>query len=164
MFKNLILISVLVGSILDLQSLSVITAGNFVTRSSKTTVTDSDISRINFIENSWNAAIKKAAAEKKLIFVDAYAVWCAPCRQLKATTFKDKAAAAFFNKNFVNLSMDMEKGEGIKLSEKWGVEEFPTLIILDHKGKVVTGNVGFMDAPGLIRLGQQALKKNQAGL
>lgn len=162
MFKNLILISVLVGSILDLQSLSVITAGNFVTRSSKTTVTD--ISSINFIENSWNAAIKKAAAEKKLIFVDAYAVWCAPCRQLKATTFKDKGAAAFFNKNFVNLSMDMEKGEGIKLSEKWGVEEFPTLIILDHKGKVVTGNVGFMDAPGLIRLGQQALKKNQAGL
>ena len=164
MFKNLILFSLLVCGILDFQSLSVIRGANFVTRSFKTPVIESDISRITFIENSWNGAIKKAAAEKKMIFVDAYAVWCAPCRQLKATTFKDKAAAAFFNKNFVNLSIDMEKGEGIRLAEKWGVEEFPTLIILDHKGNIVTGNVGFMDAPGLIRLGQQALKKNKAGL
>lgn len=121
------------------------------------------LSQINFIENSWSAAVKKAAADKKLIFVDAYAVWCVPCRKLKATTFKDKTAAEFFNKNFVNLSLDMEKGEGLKLSGKWGVEEFPTLIILDHNGNVITGNIGFLDAKDLVKFGKKALVKKQEG-
>lgn len=33
-------------------------------------------------------------------------------KQLKNTTFKDSQAADLFNKNFVNLSVDMEKGQG----------------------------------------------------
>lgn len=92
---------------------------------------------IVFIENSFSAALKKAKAERKYIFVDAYATWCGPCKQLKNKTFKDDQAADFFNKNFVNLSLDMEKGEGTDLAEKWGVQEYPTLLILDHSGKVV---------------------------
>lgn len=130
---------------------------------SKPVATKSTATQVNFIENSWSAAVKKASAEKKLIFVDAYAVWCAPCRQLKATTFRDKLAAEYFNRNFVNLSLDMEKGEGEKLAEKWKVDEFPTLLMVDYLGNVVTGNVGFMDARDLIKFGERALAKRKAG-
>lgn len=159
MFKNLILLIFLTGATSDLQPRSLRSGTDVVHGILPTRTANSSVSGINFIENSWTTAVKRASAEKKLIFVDAYAVWCGPCRQLKATTFKDKAAAAFFNKNFVNLSLDMEKGEGIKLSEKWGVEEFPTLIILDQKGNVVVGNVGFIDANTLVKLGQRAMAK-----
>ena len=50
---------------------------------------------ILFIENAWDSAMKRAAAEQKYIFVDAYATWCGPCKLLKTTTFRDKEAANF---------------------------------------------------------------------
>ena len=36
---------------------------------------------IKFIDEDWKLALKKAASEKKYIFVDAYASWCGPCRR-----------------------------------------------------------------------------------
>ncbi|TCD07655.1 DUF255 domain-containing protein [Pedobacter frigidisoli] len=118
--------------------------------------------KINFIENSWTAALKKARTEHKYIFVDAYASWCGPCKQLKNTTFNDKEAAAFFNKNFVNLSIDMEKGEGVNLADQWGVQEYPTLMIFDSSGKKVLTSTGFLQPQDLIKFGQQALKKSKS--
>ncbi|MXV15802.1 thioredoxin family protein [Hufsiella ginkgonis] len=114
---------------------------------------------IKFIENSWPTALAKAKAEHKYIFVDAYATWCGPCKLLKSTTFADPEAAAFFNANFVNVSIDMEKGEGPKLAERWQVEAYPTLIIFDPEGKPVLGTAGFMKAKELIRFGKQALAR-----
>ncbi|MBW4891813.1 thioredoxin family protein [Mucilaginibacter sp. HMF5004] len=115
--------------------------------------------QINFIEDAWNTALKKAAAENKYIFVDAYATWCGPCKMLKATTFKDKKVAEFFNKNFINVSMDMEKGIGPKLAAEWQMQAYPTLIIFNPKGKAVLGTVGFIKANELLKFGQQGLAK-----
>jgi len=114
---------------------------------------------IVFIENSFLTALKKAKTEHKYIFVDAYTSWCGPCKQLKNTTFKDSQTADFFNKNFVNLSVDMEKGEGTDLAEKWGVQEYPTLLILDHNGKVLHRSIGYLDAKQLTAFGKKALQK-----
>jgi len=40
---------------------------------------------------------------------------------LKRKTFHDKAAGDFFNANFINVVVDMEKGEGPDLSVQYGV-------------------------------------------
>jgi thioredoxin 1 len=115
--------------------------------------------QIDFIENSWTEALKQAAAQNKYIFVDAYASWCGPCKLLKATTFKNKNAAAFYNSNFINVAIDMEKGQGPALAAQWGLRAYPTLIIFDAKGKPVYGTVGFIKADDLIKFGVQALNK-----
>jgi thiol:disulfide interchange protein len=115
--------------------------------------------KIHFIEDAWTAALKQAAAENKYIFVDAYASWCGPCKMLKATTFKDSKVAAFFNKNFVNVSLDMEKGIGPKLAAEWRMEAYPTLIIFTPQGKAVLGSVGYIKAGELLKFGQEALAK-----
>jgi thioredoxin 1 len=114
---------------------------------------------IVFIENSWDEALKQAARQNKYIFVDAYATWCGPCKMLKAQTFTDDKAAAFFNSNFINVSIDMEKGRGPELARQWQLTAYPTLIIFDPKGKPVLGTVGFIRAGELIRFGKEALKK-----
>ena len=116
-------------------------------------------SKIIFIEDDWNEALKQAAAQHKYIFVDAYATWCGPCMMLKATTFKNKKAADFYNKNFINVAMDMEKGLGPQLAAQWGMQAYPTLIIFNSKGDPVLGTVGYIKAPDLIRFGEEALKK-----
>ena len=118
-----------------------------------------DNSQIVFIEDNWNEALKQAAAQHKYIFVDAYATWCGPCKMLKATTFKNKKAAEFYNKNFINIAIDMEKGMGPQLAAQWRMQAYPTLIIFNPKGEPVLGTVGYIKAPDLIRFGEAALKK-----
>jgi thioredoxin 1 len=115
--------------------------------------------QINFIEDAWTQALKQAAAQNKYIFVDAYATWCGPCKMLKAKTFTDSQVAAFYNKNFINVSIDMEKGMGPQLAKEWQMQAYPTLIIFSPKGKPVLGTVGFVDANTLLKFGQQALAK-----
>ena len=120
---------------------------------------DRKANQINFIENSWSEALKQAAAKKKYIFVDAYATWCGPCKMLKATTFKNKDVIAFYNSNFINVAMDMEKGQGPELAAQWGLQAYPTLIIFNAKGKPVYGTVGFIKPDDLIKFGVQGLNK-----
>ncbi|MDN5285375.1 MAG: hypothetical protein JWR38_1649 [Mucilaginibacter sp.] len=126
-------------------------------RASKNAVKHS--TQIDFIENSWNEALKQAAAQNKYIFVDAYATWCGPCKMLKATTFKNNKVADFYNSNFINVAIDMEKGMGPALAAQWGLRAYPTLIIFSPKGKPVSGTVGFLKADDLLAFGVQALNK-----
>jgi len=124
--------------------------------------TNSINKEINFVETSWPQALKRAAAQNKYIFVDAYATWCGPCKMLKATTFKNDKAAAFYNQNFINVALDMEQGNNPQLAQAWGMRAYPTLIIFDSKGKVVLNTVGFITAKDLIRFGEEALRRGKA--
>ena len=119
----------------------------------------SDTPHIVFIENSWPEALKQAKIQNKYIFVDAYATWCGPCKMLKENTFTNIKAAEFYNKSFVNVSIDMEKGDGPMLASQWGLRAYPTLIIFNPKGKAVLGTVGFINANDLLRFGKEALKR-----
>lgn len=114
---------------------------------------------ILFIEQSLTTAIGLARADKKYIFVDAYAVWCAPCRLLKSSTFQNKEVAKFFNAHFINVSMNLEKGEGIALADKWKIQEYPSLLILDSAGTVVFRSSGFMKPDQLIDFAKQGLNR-----
>jgi thioredoxin 1 len=114
---------------------------------------------IVFIEEDWSKALAEAKKQKKLIFLDAYASWCGPCKLLKRKTFPDKDAGEFFNKNFINVALNMEKGDGPFLLEKFGVDAFPTLIIADGDGNMVTYTKGFISPKELIEFGQYGLKK-----
>ena len=115
--------------------------------------------QINFIENSWADAIKQAQTQHKYIFVDAYATWCGPRKMLKAQTFTDAKAADFFNKNFVNVAIDMERGVGPNLASQWNIQAYPTLIVCNPDGKPVYGSIGFIGAADLIKFGREGLKK-----
>ncbi|RKR85268.1 thioredoxin [Mucilaginibacter gracilis] len=117
------------------------------------------VTQIIFIEDAWKEALKQGAAQNKYIFVDAYATWCGPCKMLKAKTFTDSRVAAFYNKNFINVSIDMEKGMGPQLAREWQMEAYPTLIIFSPKGKPVLGTVGFIQPDELLKFAQQALAK-----
>ena len=76
--------------------------------------------------------------------------------------FKNKKAAEFFNANFINVAIDMEKGDGPGLAEQWGIQGYPTLIVFDANGKPVTNTMGLMSAGDLVKFGKYALSKTAA--
>ena len=116
---------------------------------------------IRFIEADWKKALAEAKKQHKLIFLDAYASWCGPCKLLKKKTFPDKEAGEFFNANYINVAIDMEKGDGPALGEKFAVNAYPTLRIIDADGNILTYTKGYMNAKQLIEFGEQGLKQKK---
>ncbi|WP_070137857.1 thioredoxin family protein [Crocinitomix algicola] len=116
--------------------------------------------RINFFEGDWNAALVKAKKEGKLIFVDAYASWCGPCKMMDRKTFNDEAVAQFFNAKFINYKMDMEKHpEGARLAKKYNLTLYPTLYFLDHNEEIIHYALGYHKPKHLLEVADEALKK-----
>jgi thioredoxin 1 len=114
---------------------------------------------IQFVEPNWAKAIEQAKKEKKMIFVDAYTTWCGPCRMLKQNTFPDKAAGEFFNKHFINIALDMEKGDGLAFAEKYQIKAYPTLLIMDAELKSTSIAEGYMNPAQLIEFGKYVINK-----
>ena len=93
-----------------------------------------------------------------MIFMDAYATWCGPCKGMAKNVFTDKRVGEFFNEKFINVKMDMEKGEGPALARKYGVRAYPTLFFLDASGKIQGKEMGYHNNSQLIGIAQKALK------
>lgn len=114
---------------------------------------------IQFFAGTWQQAIDKAKKENKYIFLDAYASWCGPCKMMKHKTFTDKAVGDFYNKHFICVALDMEKGEGPALAEKYSVEAYPTLIYFHPDGKLIGKAMGFRKSKEFLEMGEQVVTK-----
>ena len=112
---------------------------------------------ISFFEGTWEEALAKAEKEHKVIFLDAYAAWCGPCKLLKKNVFSAPAVGSFYNENFINMAIDMEKGQGPQLASKYGVRAYPTLIFVNGDGTVANKAIGYHNPDQLIELGKNVL-------
>lgn len=118
---------------------------------------------IVFEKGSFSALLEKAGKEDKLVFVDAYAVWCGPCKLMEKNIFPLQSVGAYYNKHFVNVHMDMEKGEGKEIAKRYGVSTFPHYLFLTPEGEVVLRGYGYLDEKNFLLLAQEANnKKNGA--
>lgn len=114
--------------------------------------------QIKFQKNKkWKEILSAAKAQNKLIFLDAYATWCGLCKYLQNNVFTQTSVGNYFNKNFINVKMDMEVGEGVKLAETLGVSSYPTLFFINGKGEVVHKFIGAMEAKEFVSLGKDAV-------
>lgn len=113
---------------------------------------------IEFSNSNWDDIVKKAKAENKVIFLDIYATWCGPCKQLKKNTFTDKEVGSFFNANFINATFDAEKGEGKKLAERYLITAYPTMLFINPDGTIREAVVGYRSANQLMREAKGVLK------
>ncbi|TAE48907.1 MAG: thioredoxin [Bacteroidetes bacterium] len=121
---------------------------------------------ITFAKGSWSQVLAEAQKERKLIFVDAYAEWCGPCKAMARNTFPIPTVGAFFNEHFVSYQFDMEKGEGPEFARKYGITAYPTLLFINYKGEVVHKAMGYMAGDQLIQEARKSLdpSKNAANL
>jgi len=112
---------------------------------------------IQFFEGNWDEALALAKKENKPIFLDVYASWCGPCKVLKQKTFPDAEAGKYFNKNFVNVTLDGEKGDGIQLVKELRVQAYPSLFIINSSGDPVVYYPGYLRPEELIELGKAGI-------
>jgi thiol-disulfide isomerase/thioredoxin len=115
---------------------------------------------IQFFHGTFAEAQAKAKRENKLIFMDAYTSWCGPCKWMSANVFTDPSVAEYYNAHFVNVKMDMERGEGPDLGRRFSIMAYPTLLFIDNTGAVKSRAMGAKPAADFIALGQKVVKGN----
>ncbi len=121
---------------------------------------------IQFSNSDWETLKSQAKAEQKILFLDAYTTWCGPCKMMSTKVFPLENVGQFYNANFINAKIDMEKGEGLMLAKEYNVQAYPTFLFIDGDGVLVHTSLGYMSASELIIAGETALnpRKNVKGL
>lgn len=108
---------------------------------------------ITFFEGKYDAALKQAKQEGKPVFIDFYATWCGPCKELARTVFTDLEIKAYYDRHFVCVRVDVDKEE--KLADKYEITSMPTLVFLDSKGKEIKRFSGLVHKKHFLDAGQE---------
>ena len=124
-----------------------------------TTPVPGDHGKIAWFKGSYEAALAKAKAENKLIFIDFWTDWCVWCKRLDKDTFSDESVAAEM-KDVICLSIDAESETGAPIAKGFALRGYPALLVLGSDGKV-EDNIGgylkpdqFKDAIRRVRSGE----------
>lgn len=115
---------------------------------------------VQFFEGSWEEALATAKKQNKAIFLDGYTSWCSMCKKMTKTTFTEKKVGDFYNTNFINVKLDMEK-EGLELANKYNVRHFPTYLFFDANGQAVHRSVGWQPTDRMLKTGRSATDESR---
>lgn len=103
---------------------------------------------------TWNEIVEKATTEEKPILLEfTGSDWCPPCMMMNETVFSTDEFKKFADNEIVFVKLDFprkkelpaeEQERNQAMAEKFSVEAFPTMIVLDFKGKELDRRVGGM--------------------
>lgn len=120
-----------------------------------------DTTGIRFTEGTWEHILNEARTQHKLIFIDIYTTWCAPCKVMDKNVFTNSKVGEKFNASFINYKVDAEKGEGNMLAKKYIISGYPTYLFVNPEGDLVYRAIGSMSVAKFMAEADKAL---QAGL
>jgi thiol:disulfide interchange protein DsbD len=120
--------------------------------------TKSDITWIYLTEQP----IEQVIDPEKPTFIDFYADWCAPCKQLDRTTFSDPRVAEKSKKlNMVKVDCTTPNKQIQNTMNKYNVTGMPTLVFLDRSmnEKSSMREIGYIDADTFLNKMDTLLEK-----
>ncbi|WP_104380921.1 DUF255 domain-containing protein [Sphingobacterium sp. HMA12] len=115
---------------------------------------------IQFQNVTFREAKELAKKENKLIFLDGFTSWCAPCKWMEGNVFSQLEVADYFNSNFINTKFDCEIGEGVDIAKNYQIKSFPTYLFLDGQGTLIYRTQSRMEADLFLKQAQQANDPN----
>jgi thiol-disulfide isomerase/thioredoxin len=107
----------------------------------KTSSTQPEIDEHGFYDNRPEAAFAKARTTGKPLMIDFYGIWCPPCNEINDSVFSKPA----FKENasaFVQLKLDADAPVSEGLSQRYGIQGFPTVIFASPQGDEISRVVG----------------------
>jgi thioredoxin-related protein len=104
---------------------------------------------------NFKEALKKSKKEDKpVLLYFTGSDWCGPCKILDTELFHTEKFKILSDRDLVLLEVDIPRrrdlltpkkmDENKKLQQKYGVKSFPTLLMVDHKGKKLAEKKGYI--------------------
>ena len=98
-------------------------------------------------------AKQRADRENKRLMIDAWAEWCAACRELDEKTFsRDEVRAALRDVVLVKLDFTRKDEKNERLKKELAIIGMPTVIFLDPQGAEIKRFSGFLDPQEFLAL------------
>lgn len=101
--------------------------------------------------------LEEAQQEGKIVFVDMYTTWCAPCKVMDAEVYTQSSVHDLFKDKIISYKVDAEKANGPDLALIYNVQVYPTLLFLDGRGREIVRNDGALGTTGFLDLARLAL-------
>lgn len=87
---------------------------------------------------AWTTTSNAGDSKKMNTLLVFHATWCGPCKSMHKNLKDPKAVEALKNYNVVEVDTDKNK----ELTQKYGVDALPTLVIVSPANKVVKKQAG----------------------
>lgn len=133
----------------------------FVIFVSYTNLDKASQNQINFYKGSYDDFLREAKTQKKPIVLDFWASWCGPCKKLETETFTNPNLVSYINANYMVYKVDIDSFDGMAIADRFAVDVYPTLVLLDPKTRYVGRYRGFFPADYLKN--ELEKTKNQKG-
>ena len=105
-------------------------------------------------KTDYATSLAQAAKENKMVLLDfTGSDWCGWCIKLQKDTFSKPEFKKFAEQSLVLVELDFPRGkaqsdelrkQNEELAKKFGVQGFPTLVLLDPQGQEAARNVGYL--------------------
>lgn len=115
---------------------------------------------------SFEEAVEAQKTIPKKIFMDAYTVWCGPCKMLDKNTFSNEDVAEYINENYYAVKFNAEGNETVtlndvtytnpdydpnssgrnsshQLSQYYRINAYPTVLFLDENTQLISPFPGY---------------------
>ncbi len=92
-----------------------------------------------------------AKEKKKLIYIDFYADWCQPCKQMDKSTFSNDSVITLLKNEFIATRINVDEPLfGQPMMKQYNITGMPTALLLGPDQQEVRRYVGFMNAEEFI--------------
>ena len=113
--------------------------------------------QVRFTDKNLDAVREEATQQNKLVFIDLYATWCGPCKNMERNVFSQPEVGDFMAQHFIAAKYDIDKPTGSALAKKYGIRSIPTFLIFDTEGTLLGQITGGMPADDFIRAVEEIL-------
>jgi thiol-disulfide isomerase/thioredoxin len=96
----------------------------------------------------YEAALAKAKASGKMVFIDFEATWCGPCHTMDQWIWTDAEVAARLNAGFIGVKIDADLEKA--LIKQYQIKGYPTMVILDAGGVEIKRFADYMGSKEML--------------
>jgi len=92
--------------------------------------------------HSFNEGMARGKFEKKKVFIHFYADWCAACKAMQNSTFKDPVVIAALNENFIPVKVDADRE--VQTASMFRIKGLPDNWFVAEDGEIIGHRPGYI--------------------